>query len=192
MRNLNKNKKIVLIGVVLIFFVIGGIIYFKFSSQTLPSFFEISQKNSMKISSPAFSNGDVIPKKYTCDGENISPPLKIENPPSKTKTFVLIVEDPDAPFGVFTHWIVWNIPSTTEFLAEGSVPKEAVEGVNDFGKRGYGGPCPPPHSLHRYFFKLYALDDKIELPFNIKKELLERAIKQHIISKAEFFGVYKR
>ena len=117
----------------------------------------------MKISSPAFENNSKIPEKYTCDGENVNPPLKIEGVLKEAKSLVLIVDDPEAHMGTFLHWLVWNIPPETDFIEENSLPKRAVQGKNDFGKENYGGPCPP-FGTHRYFFKLYALDKILDLP----------------------------
>jgi len=113
----------------------------------------------MKISSPAFSAGGEIPAKYTCNGPNLSPELQISGAPAGGKSLLLVMDDPDAPTGLFTHWLAWNIdPHTTKF-AENSVPAGAVQGTNDFGKRGYGGPCPPS-GTHRYYFKIFALDTR--------------------------------
>ena len=111
---------------------------------------------SMKITSSAFQEGGNIPSKFTCDGSDTSPPLQISGVPSKAKSLVLIADDPDAPGGPFTHWLVWNIPPQTNSIAEASAPK-GVHGTNDFGKLGYGGPCPPP-GAHRYPFKIFAVD----------------------------------
>src|SRR5881275_684476 len=115
----------------------------------------------MKITSSAFREGESIPSKFTCDGGDTSPPLQIGDVPSGAKTLALIADDPDAPGGLFTHWLVWNIPPQTSSIAEGSAPK-GVQGANDFGKSGYRGPCPPP-GRHRYSFKIFALDRELEL-----------------------------
>jgi Raf kinase inhibitor-like protein, YbhB/YbcL family len=122
----------------------------------------------MKITSSAFQEGGNIPSKFTCDGSDTSPPLQITGVPSKAKSLVLIADDPDAPSGLFTHWLVWNIPPQTNSIAEGSAPK-GVQGTNDFGKSGYRGPCPPP-GTHRYSFKIFALDRELDLRSGAKAE----------------------
>lgn len=145
----------------------------------------------MKISSPAFEHNQLIPAKYTCDGENITPPLSILNVPANAKTLVLIVDDPDAPAGDWVHWLVWNInPATTE-INEGKKPEEATEGTTDFGKPGWGGPCPPG-GTHRYQFKLYALDKILSLPVTTRKADLQAAMSAHIIDQSILIGMYKR
>ena len=122
----------------------------------------------MKITSSAFQEGGNIPSKFTCDGSDTSPPLQITGVPSEAKSLVLIADDPDAPSGLFTHWLVWNIPPQTNSIAEGSAPK-GVQGTNDFGKSGYKGPCPPP-GTHRYSFKIFALDRELDLRVWCKAE----------------------
>ncbi|MFH2012640.1 MAG: YbhB/YbcL family Raf kinase inhibitor-like protein [Pseudomonadota bacterium] len=145
----------------------------------------------MKISSSAFEQNGQIPKKYTCDGSDVNPPLKFEDVPSETKSLVLIVDDPDAPLGTWVHWVLWNIDPKTSEIKENYVPKNAKQGMNDFRKHDYGGPCPPS-GTHRYFFKLYALDITLNLGPNITKGDIESSIKGHILSKAELIGLYKR
>lgn len=145
----------------------------------------------MKIQSLVFGHNQIIPTKYTCDGEDLSPPLKLEDIPAGTQSLVLIVDDPDAPVGTFVHWTIWNIaPATTE-IPQGSVPGEAQQGMTDFGKVGYGGPCPPS-GTHRYFFKLYALDTILQLPSSSKKGEIEAAMGGHILAQAELIGLYSR
>jgi len=144
--------------------------------------------NELKITSPAFKNNDFIPVKYTCDGDDVSPPLKIDGIPKETKSIVLIVDDPDAPMGTWVHWVAWNIPPT-EKIEENSVP--GVEGLNDFNKHSYGGPCPPS-GMHRYFFKVYALEVKLDIKANSRKEDVERAMKGHTLAKGEIIGLYSR
>jgi Raf kinase inhibitor-like YbhB/YbcL family protein len=143
----------------------------------------------MKISSPSFADGQAIPAKYTCDGDDINPPLVFSGAPPSAKSLVLIMDDPDAPGGTFDHWIVWNIPPTTSGVAEGQ-PLRGVVGRNGFGKNGYGGPCPPSGE-HRYQFKLYALDTTLDLPRSASKAQLERAMKGHILAEAAMMGRYK-
>lgn len=142
----------------------------------------------LKITSSAFMNNGFIPAKYTCDGDDMNPPINIEGIPEETESLALIVDDPDAPMGTWDHWIVWNI-SPLEKIEENSVP--GVEGLNDFGKHTYGGPCPPS-GTHRYFFKVYALDTKLNLKPNSRKKDLERAMEGHILAKGEVIGLYKR
>jgi hypothetical protein len=144
-----------------------------------------------KISSPAFQNNGDIPQKYTCDGIDVNPPLKIDNVPSETKSLALIVDDPDAPMGTWVHWVVWNIDPKTAEIQEDAVPKGALLGVNDFRKNDYGGPCPPS-GRHRYFFKLYALDRILNLGMTAKKADIESAMKGHILSEAQIIGLYAR
>ena len=140
------------------------------------------------ITSSVFENRRSIPAKYTCDGDDVNPPLKIEGIPGNTKSLILIVDDPDAPMGTWDHWIVWNIP-LTEKIEQNSVP--GVEGMNDFGRRSYGGPCPPS-GTHRYFFKVYALDTKLDLKPNSRKKDVERAMKERILAQGEIIGLYRR
>jgi Raf kinase inhibitor-like YbhB/YbcL family protein len=145
----------------------------------------------LKISSPAFENGGEIPKQYTCDGANINPPLRIENVPSNTKSIALVLDDIDAPRGTYVHWILWNIDPNVMEVKKDSVPEGAVQGVNDFNKRNYGGPCPPRRA-HKYVFKIYALDTLLNLNSNSTKKDLEKTMEGHIISRSELTGVYKR
>jgi len=144
----------------------------------------------MKITSSAFQQGGNIPSKFTCDGANTSPPLQISDVPSEAKGLVLIVDDPDAPRGLFTHWTAWNISPQTGTVAEGSTPK-GVQGTNDFGKSGYGGPCPPS-GMHRYYFKIFALDRELDLPAGVRRGQLDAAMKGHVIAQGELMGRYSR
>ncbi len=140
------------------------------------------------ISSSAFTAEGMIPEKYTCDGENISPPLDIAHIPEETQCLALIVEDPDAPAGTWVHWLAWNIP-ITQHIKEYEI--HGMEGINDFQQHNYSGPCPPS-GTHRYFFKVYALDMLLDLPAKTKKAQLERAMSEHIIGFGEMFGLYSR
>lgn len=142
----------------------------------------------MKISSPAFGQSQKIPQKYTCDGENISPPLVIEDIPEGTETMALIVEDVDAQAGSFIHWVVFNIPAVRR-IDEGEVPGN--QGVNDFEKEEYGGPCPSS-GTHRYFFRLYALDQEIGLSEGTSREDVDVAMEGHILATAQLVGMYGR
>jgi Raf kinase inhibitor-like YbhB/YbcL family protein len=144
----------------------------------------------MKITSSAFQEGASIPSKFSCDGANTSPPLQIAGVPSAAKSLILIVDDPDAPGGLFTHWAVWNISPQTNTIAEGSAPG-GVQGTNDFGKSGYGGPCPPS-GTHRYYFKIFALDRELDLPSGAKRNQLDAAMKGHVVVQGELMGRYSR
>lgn len=147
----------------------------------------------MEINSPAFEQHQPVPRKYTCEGEDISPPLQFRDVPAKTKSLVLIMDDPDAPGGTFDHWIMWNLPSNATALAEGvKVQKPVLQGKNGFRDNRYRGPCPPPGRPHRYFFKLYALDTMIELREGSSKAQLLEAMEGHILGKAELVGTYQR
>jgi hypothetical protein len=145
-------------------------------------------KDNVEIKS-VFENNGKIPDRHTCNGENVSPPIDISDVPDGTKSMVLIVDDPDAPAGTWVHWVLWNIPQDTTKIEEDSVPENAIEGVNDFRKIGYGGPCPPS-GTHRYFFKLYALDIKLGLKKGASKKDAERAMEGHILSQAKLVGLY--
>ncbi len=145
----------------------------------------------MRIESPAFSHEGVIPVRYTCDGDNISPPLAFFDIPERSQSLALVVDDPDAPLKVWTHWVVWNIRPDTATVAEGEIPAGGVEGMTDFGKRRWGGPCPPS-GTHRYFFTLYALDTILDIDPASEKEDVEQAMEGHVIEKAELMGLYQR
>ncbi len=151
----------------------------------------------LQITSAAFSAGETIPKKFTCDGPDVSPKLTWNEPPAKTQSFTLIMDDPDAPVGTWVHWVLFDLPADTKELSEGVAKQDqlsngARQGRNDFGKIGYGGPCPPPGKPHRYFFKLYALDSKVNLKAGATKADVERAMKGHILANAELIGRYGR
>jgi Raf kinase inhibitor-like YbhB/YbcL family protein len=146
---------------------------------------------SFQIASPVFKQNQMIPSKYTCDGEDVSPPLLIGSAPPEAKSLALIVDDPDAPAGTWVHWVLWNIDPKTADVRENSVPAGAHQGTTDFRTQHYGGPCPPS-GTHRYFFKLYALDTAIDPGKGATKAMLERAMKGHLIAQAELIGLYKR
>jgi len=152
---------------------------------------EGTKRNGLKISSHAFENNGYIPSKYTCDGRNVNPPLLIEGIPANSKSLALIVDDPDAPVGTWVHWVLWNIEPGIKEIKENSIPAGAIQGINDFRKNNYGGPCPPS-GTHRYFFKLYALDIILNVSANSTKADLEKAMKGHILQQAEIIGLYKR
>ena len=144
---------------------------------------------SISIASPAFQSGAEIPAKFTCNGANVNPELKISGVPNEATSLVLIVDDPDAPHGLFTHWIVWNIDLKMTDVAENSAPAGGIQGTNDFGKRNYGGPCPPS-GTHRYFFKIFALDTKLELKPSARRAELDAAMKGHVLAQGELMGRY--
>ncbi|MGN6567516.1 MAG: YbhB/YbcL family Raf kinase inhibitor-like protein [Flavipsychrobacter sp.] len=146
------------------------------------------ETKELSISSPAFENEGNIPEKYSCDGEEVNPPLSIDGLPQETVTLAMIVEDPDTSRGVFDHWIVWNIDPTNE-IQEDSRP--GISGRNGAGKTGYHGPCPPNGS-HRYFFYVFALDTDVDLPAGAGKEELQRAMEGHIIAQGSLMGRYER
>jgi Raf kinase inhibitor-like YbhB/YbcL family protein len=143
---------------------------------------------NIKVFSSAFASNGSIPGKYTCDGEDINPPLEFEGIPEKAESLVLIVDDPDAPTKTFTHWIVWNIEPVAK-IDEDSIP--GVEGINDFRKIGYGGPCPPS-GTHRYFFRVYALGKKLELKAGAGRKELENEMIGHIVAEGELMGKYRK
>lgn len=148
----------------------------------------------MNLSSPSFENGGKIQKKFTCDGQDISPELIVSGVPSNAKSLALIMEDPDVPKsirsdGMWDHWVAWNIPPETKKIPEGHHPK--TEGNNTSGKLGYQGPCPPDRE-HRYFFKLFALNSVLSLKSGSSKRDLEKAMEGHILEKAELMGKYSR
>lgn len=147
------------------------------------------QTSNMKISSTVFANQQNIPEKYTCNGDNINPPLEIYDVPEGAQTLALIIDDPDAPTGTWTHWTVWNINPQIGTIEENSVPPNAVQGKTSAGLAGYGGPCPPS-GTHRYFFKLFALDTKLNLASSTNVSELQDAMNDHILESAELIGLY--
>ena len=142
----------------------------------------------MRLTSPAFQNNSNMPSKFTCDGRDVSPELIIEGMPEGTKSLALIVDDPDAPMKTWVHWVVYDIAPAGK-IAEGAIPGK--QGANDFGRKDWGGPCPPS-GTHRYYFKLYALDKALGLEDGIDKKALEKAMEGHMLGKAELVGLYKR
>lgn len=167
-----------------------------FLGLTLPLIGSVRAQNltnspSVKIISSAFSEGGKIPKKYTCDDSNISPPLHIDGVPATAKSVALIVDDPDAPGRTWNHWLVWNIDPRAKDIRENSVPHDAVQGTTDFGSPKYGGPCPPS-GVHRYYFYVYALDTKLSLPGSTTRGALEKAMAGHIVGKGSLMGTYSR
>ena len=160
---------------------------------------EIRERNAMSfsISSTSFPNGGDIPKKFTCDGADVSPELSWTGPPAGTQSFALIADDPDAPSGTWTHWVLFDLAPATNNLPESvskidELPGGERQGRNDFRKIGYNGPCPPPGKRHRYFYKLYALDAKLGLKPGASKQEVEQAMEGRILGKAEWMGKYQR
>ncbi len=152
---------------------------------------------SLQITSTAFSEGQPIPAKYSCEDRDISPPLQWTNAPANTKSFALIMDDPDAPVGTWVHWVLYDLPPTTTGLPEDVVKTQfiagnAKQGLNSWPRLGYGGPCPPPGKPHRYFFKLYALDRMLDLKPGLTKKDVEAAMKGHVLAEGQLMGTYQR
>jgi hypothetical protein len=149
---------------------------------------KVTGLKELTVKSQSFGQNQKIPRKFTCDGEDVNPSLKIEHVPPEAKSLVLIVDDPDAPGGTWDHWVVWNIVPT-ERVEENTVP--GTQGLNSFGKQSYGGPCPPS-GTHRYFFKVYALDTELKLPSSSRKKDVEKAMQNQMLAKGELVGLYSR
>ncbi len=149
----------------------------------------IVKTKELTIGSTIFANKDFLPAKYTCEGDNVNPPLTIENIPPGTKSLALIMDDPDAPNGVFNHWVIWNI-RPMEMIIENSRP--GTEGKNSYGKSIYQGPCPPPGGPHRYFFRVYALDTLLNIRPGSDKATLEKAMQEHILASGEIIAMYQK
>jgi hypothetical protein len=145
----------------------------------------------MRLSSPSFSQNGPIPVRHTCDAENVSPPLDIAGVPADAKSLALVLDDPDAPIGTWTHWTMWNVAPTATRIEEGKIPGDATQGATSYGKPGYYGPCPP-FGTHRYFFRLYALDAVLTLPASTDARSFLDAIDAHIIDAAGLVGTYRR
>lgn len=151
----------------------------------------------IQLSTNSFTPGGTIPKKFTCSGADVSPELSWAAPPAGTKSLALIVDDPDAPAGTWNHWLLYNLPPSLHELPENQphtaeLPNGALQGKNDFGKIGYNGPCPPPGKPHHYFFRLYALDTKLDLKSGADRGTLEQAIKGHVVGQGELMGTFGR
>ncbi len=157
----------------------------------------LAGKETMQLTSPAFAEGQSIPRKYTCDGADISPALQWRGVPVPTRSVALICDDPDAPAGTWVHWVLYGLPAEMRELpadmptAE-TLPNGARQGMNDFGRIGYGGPCPPPGKPHRYFFKLYALDTTLPLMPRATRADLVQAMEGHVLAEAQAMGIYQR
>jgi Raf kinase inhibitor-like YbhB/YbcL family protein len=150
----------------------------------------------IKLTSSAFEEGGMIPSKYTCDGQDISPPLSWDNVPANTESIAIICNDPDAPMGTWVHWVLFNLPAEKRQLAENipddeTLPDGTRQGITDFGSTGYGGPCPPS-GTHRYFFKIYALDIPINIVSIADKETLLKDMAGHVLAEGQLMGKYKR
>jgi Raf kinase inhibitor-like YbhB/YbcL family protein len=157
---------------------------------------ERSREMTITVESSAFQEGGMIPSKYTCDGQDISPPLAWTGVPETAKSIALIADDPDAPMGTWVHWVMWNVPPNVHELAENvakdpELPDGSRQGMTDFKRPGYGGPCPPS-GTHRYYFKIYALDKKLDLPGSTKKADLLKAMDGHVLAEGQLMGKYKR
>ncbi len=156
---------------------------------------EVSMEK-ISVSAEAFKEGEIIPREYTCDGDDISPSLSWKGVPANAKSIALVMDDPDAPGGTFVHWVLFNVPAGTQKLPKGmpgneTLPDGSLQGKTDFGRIGYGGPCPPG-GTHRYYFRLYALDTRLNLQPGITRQQLDNAMKGHILATGELMGRYKR
>jgi Raf kinase inhibitor-like YbhB/YbcL family protein len=151
---------------------------------------------TLTITSSAFAAGEAIPSRHTCEGENLSPPLRWSGVPPGARSLALICDDPDAPVGTWVHWVLYAVPPALDSLPEGVAKTETVlgarQGVNDFHRVGYGGPCPPPGKAHRYFFRLYALDAPIDLAARAGRKDVDAAMQGHVIAQGELMGTYRR
>lgn len=177
---------------VIVFLIIAVILIFIFERSSSVNDELLETMGNLVLKSSAFQNNDFIPRKYACEGENINPPLEIENALAEVKSLVLIMDDPDATIGVWDHWLLWNIEPETKYINEDDMPVSAVAGTNSFGDLKYGGPCPPAGKAHRYMFKLYALDKKLALTRGSVKSELEEAMEGHILAQAILIGLYER
>ncbi len=152
---------------------------------------ELKKMKEMTVTSAAFTEGKPIPSLYTCEGKDVNPPLAFGSVPAGTRSLALIVDDPDAPVGTWVHWVMWNIPPDIREIGEGRLPPGAKQGMNDFRRNSYGGPCPPS-GTHRYYFRLYALDTTLDLAPSTDRAALERAMKGHILAGGLLMGTYRR
>jgi Raf kinase inhibitor-like YbhB/YbcL family protein len=155
------------------------------------------ERAMLKLESKGFKAGDDIPSRFTCDGANVSPQLSWSAPPKGTQSLALVVDDPDAPVGTFVHWVLYDLPASARELPEGVPTTDnpaagGRQGTNDFRRTGYAGPCPPPGKAHRYYFRLYALDRKLDLPAGTRRSELDQAMQGHILDQAELMGRYAR
>jgi Raf kinase inhibitor-like YbhB/YbcL family protein len=179
---------------VFVVIIAAGSVFYVLSNKTqfIKKQRDTNQLKNMRISSPEFQNNGEIPKKYTCDQDGTSLPLKFSDIPAETKSLALIMDDPDAPMtGGFAHWVVFNMNPATSEIAENMKPESGIEGTSSSGKNGYVPPCPPS-GAHHYHFKLYALDSELNLDGSAKREDVEKAMQGHIVEQAELIGLYQR
>jgi len=186
----NNQRGIILAAALVALLALSAVLYLK-REPPQPKEKDFVDSGVMRIQSTDFEPNGPIPARFTCDGENISPKLSVSGVPEDAVSLVLVVDDPDAPMGTWVHWLVWNIPPQTVEIASAAVPAGSVEGVTSFGRSGYGGPCPPS-GTHRYFFKLYALDQNLSLTAAAKVQELDAAMSGHVLDKAGLVGVYGR
>jgi hypothetical protein len=179
-----------------IFFIIVTLVCACITHNSHEAFAATKERTIMQLTSSAFTEGGMLPVRYTCDGQDISPPLNWKDLPPGTRSLALICDDPDAPIGTWVHWVVFNIPPQESGLTENIQPDRKFkngmrQGNNDWKKIGYGGPCPPG-GIHRYFFKLYALDTELNLKPGVTKKTVLKAMEGHILDEAQLMGKYKR
>lgn len=191
MKGLSEISRVVAIA--------GGIASILMFSASGPGFAARNDADpaALRLTAPAFQPNGEIPRRFTCEGDNVSPALQWTDPPAETRSLVLIADDPDAPAGTWVHWVVYDLPSAGRSLHEGVPAQDRIDGGgtqgrNDFQKVGYGGPCPPPGKPHRYFFKLYALDVKLNLQPGATKQEVERAMQGHVVARTELIGRFGR
>jgi Raf kinase inhibitor-like YbhB/YbcL family protein len=198
MKNLNKTWLLALSGIFISLIFCGKDNQAELKKEQKTAIVQELKMKNIEITSPAFAEGDTIPVKFTCDGSDVSPELTWSAPPEGTKSLALICDDPDAPRGTWVHWVLFNIPPIVVGLSEAAEisqtdsTKGAIEGVTDFGNNSYGGPCPPRGPAHRYFFKIYALDQALDLTRQAKKADIEKAMKGHILGMGQLMGKYQR
>ena len=195
--SMDIRRLIRLLGCLLLFLALVTIVVGCSSASPAGDQAEGGDGMQIQLSSTAFKDGETIPVIYTCDGKNVSPPLSWTEPPQGSKSFALIVDDPDAPAGTWVHWVVFNLPPSMNSISEGASSSGNQEpfgtaGMNSFQKRGYGGPCPPKGKSHRYFFKLYSLDIMLGLKTGASKADVEKAMQGHILAQGQLMGTYSR
>ena len=191
-----KKTAAVIVSFIIIAILIGFVFARFFGSKTRVYTSQNPGQSSLKatsmtISSPAFALGQAIPKKYSCEGDGVNPPLVIKDVPAGAGSLALIMDDPDAPMGTWTHWVMWNIPANVMQIAENSVPSGAVQGQASSGQNNYGGPCPPS-GTHRYYFRLYALPGKLNISSFSDVEVLRKALSGSTVAEAEYMGTYTK
>lgn len=188
---MTATGKFTLLGVIGVVVAVLLYVFLELPRATPSATIEEKSETVMQLTSSVFPAHQPIPVPYTCDGADVSPPLSLAGVPEGARSIALIVDDPDAPRGDWVHWTVWNISPDTREIPENTVPADTTEGVTDFGKPGYGGPCPPS-GTHRYQFKAYALDTMLDLPSSARKANLERAMAGHILAQTVLVGTYRR